>query len=53
MAGPIYALNLFNVADRAESRRSSKEVKAHGGHAGAGIFATHPRISADDCALIH
>ena len=36
MAGPIYALNLFNVADRNEylaySRRSSKEVQAHGGH---------------------
>ncbi len=35
MAGPLYALNLFNVADRAEylaySRRSSKEVQAHGG----------------------
>ena len=36
MAGPIYALNLFNVADRNEylaySHRSSKEVQAHGGH---------------------
>ena len=35
MASPVYALNLFNVADRAEylaySRRSSKEVQAHGG----------------------
>ena len=35
MAGPVYALNLFNVADRNEylaySRRSSKEVQAHGG----------------------
>ena len=35
MAGSVYALNLFNVADRAEylaySRRSSKEVQAHGG----------------------
>jgi uncharacterized protein (DUF1330 family) len=35
MTGPIYALNLFNVADRAEylaySRRSPKEVEAHGG----------------------
>jgi uncharacterized protein (DUF1330 family) len=35
MAGPLYALNLFNVADRAEylaySRRSAKEVQAHGG----------------------
>ena len=35
MTGPVYALNLFNVADRAEylaySRRSSKEVEAHGG----------------------
>jgi uncharacterized protein (DUF1330 family) len=31
----IYALNLFNVADRAEylaySKRSAKEVQAHGG----------------------
>ena len=35
MVGPVYALNLFNIADRAEylaySRRSSKEVEAHGG----------------------
>jgi uncharacterized protein (DUF1330 family) len=35
MTGPIYALNLFNVADRAEylaySRRSAKEVEAHDG----------------------
>ena len=35
MAGPVYALNLLNVADRDEylaySRRSSKEVQAHGG----------------------
>src|SRR5580704_86501 len=35
MAGPVYALNLFNVADRDEylaySRRSVKEVQAHGG----------------------
>ena len=35
MAQPVYALNLFNVADRAEymaySRRSAKEVQAHGG----------------------
>ena len=35
MTGPVYALNLFNVADRAEylaySRRSAKEVEAHGG----------------------
>jgi hypothetical protein len=32
MTGPVYALNLFNVADRAEylaySRRSAKEVEA-------------------------
>ena len=35
MSGPVYALNLFNVADRGEyiaySRRSAKEVQAHGG----------------------
>ena len=35
MADPIYALNLFNVEDRGEylaySRRSAKEVQAHGG----------------------
>jgi len=35
MSGPVYALNLFNVADRDEymaySRRSAKEVGAHGG----------------------
>ncbi|WP_326835335.1 DUF1330 domain-containing protein [Amycolatopsis rhabdoformis] len=33
--GPVYALNLFDVADREEylaySRRSPKEVAAHGG----------------------
>jgi uncharacterized protein (DUF1330 family) len=33
----IYALNLFNVANRAEylaySKRSAQEVKAHGGRA--------------------
>ena len=32
---PVYALNLFNLADTAEylaySRRSAKEVEAHGG----------------------
>jgi uncharacterized protein (DUF1330 family) len=35
MPGPVYALNLFDVADREEylaySRRSAKEVQAHGG----------------------
>jgi uncharacterized protein (DUF1330 family) len=35
MAGPVYALNLFNVANRDEylaySRRSAQEVQAHGG----------------------
>jgi uncharacterized protein (DUF1330 family) len=35
VTGPVYALNLFNVADRDEylaySRRSAKEVQAHGG----------------------
>ena len=35
MTAPVYALNLFNVADRDEylaySRRSAKEVQAHGG----------------------
>lgn len=35
MTGPIYALNLFNVASKDEylaySRRSAKEVRAHGG----------------------
>jgi len=35
MSGPVYALNLFNVADRDEymaySRRSHQEVMAHGG----------------------
>jgi uncharacterized protein (DUF1330 family) len=33
--GPVYALNLFDVADREEyraySRRSAREVAAHGG----------------------
>ncbi len=35
MSSPVYALNLFNVKDKAEymaySRRSAKEVGAHGG----------------------
>ena len=35
MPQPVYALNLFNVKDKAEymaySRRSAKEVAAHGG----------------------
>lgn len=35
MSEPIYALNLFNVSDKDEymaySRRSAREVKAHGG----------------------
>lgn len=35
MPGPVYALNLFNIADRDEylaySKRSYKEVMAHGG----------------------
>jgi uncharacterized protein (DUF1330 family) len=35
MSHPVYALNLFNVADRSEylaySRRSAREVQAHGG----------------------
>jgi uncharacterized protein (DUF1330 family) len=35
MPNPIYALNLFNVSNRDEylaySRRSAKEVQAHGG----------------------
>ena len=35
MSGPVYALNLFDVSDKDEylaySRRSSREVQAHGG----------------------
>ncbi len=35
MSGPVFALNLFDVADRDEylaySRRSAREVAAHGG----------------------
>jgi uncharacterized protein (DUF1330 family) len=35
MTGPVYALNLFDVGDKDEylaySRRSAKEVAAHGG----------------------
>jgi uncharacterized protein (DUF1330 family) len=35
MSGPVYALNLFDVADREEylaySRRSATEVERHGG----------------------
>lgn len=36
MSGPVYALNLFDVSSKEEylaySRRSAKEVQAHGGH---------------------
>jgi len=36
----VYALNLFNVANKAEylaySRRSAQEVQAHGGRVAAG-----------------
>jgi uncharacterized protein (DUF1330 family) len=35
MSGPVYALNLFDVSNKAEylaySRRSAREVQAHGG----------------------
>lgn len=35
MSGPVYALNLFDIASREEylaySRRSAREVQAHGG----------------------
>jgi uncharacterized protein (DUF1330 family) len=35
MSGPVYALNLFDVSSKGEylaySRRSAKEVQAHGG----------------------
>ena len=35
MSGPVYALNLFDIANREEymaySRRSAREVQAHGG----------------------
>jgi uncharacterized protein (DUF1330 family) len=35
MGSPVYALNLFNIANKEEylaySRRSAKEVQAHGG----------------------
>src|SRR5258708_14609348 len=35
MSGPVFALNLFNVSNRDEylaySKRSAKEVQAHGG----------------------
>ena len=35
MSGPVYALNLFDIADRDEylaySKRSAREVAAHGG----------------------
>src|SRR5918999_298379 len=47
MPNPIYALNLFNVANRDEymaySRRSAKEVQAHGGRVAAlGKFLEAP-----------
>ncbi len=35
MSSPVYALNLFNITNKEEylaySRRSAKEVQAHGG----------------------
>ena len=45
MPNPVYALNLFNVTNRDEylaySRRSAKEVQAHGGRVVAlGSFRT-------------
>jgi len=57
MSQPVYALNLFNVANKDEylaySRRSAKEVQAHGGRvvalgkfreaAAGGIGAIEPR----------
>jgi uncharacterized protein (DUF1330 family) len=50
MNGPVYALNLFNVIDRAEylaySRRSSREVQAHGGRVVA-LGKFHEAVAAD------
>ena len=54
MSGPVYALNLFNVANRDEdlaySKRSAKEVQAHGGRVvalgkfrEAGVRGVEPR----------
>jgi hypothetical protein len=47
MTGAVYALNLFNVADRAEylacSRRTSKEVAACGGPLSASPAGGHAR----------
>ena len=47
VSAPIYALNLFNVSNRGEyvaySRRSAKEVQAHGGKVVAlGSFRESP-----------
>ncbi len=54
MSGPVYALNLFNVSDREEylaySKRSAREVQAHGGKVialgrfrEAGVLGIEPR----------
>lgn len=47
-SGPVYALNLFDIADRDEylaySRRSAREVEAHGGRVVAlGRFREAPK----------
>jgi hypothetical protein len=53
MAGPLYALNLFNVADRDEylaySRRSAKEVQAHP----AGVFFRASAFNVRTCSDVH
>ena len=50
MSGPVYALNLFNIADRNEylaySRRSPKEVQAHGGRVVA-LGKFHEAVTGD------
>ena len=47
MSGPVYALNLFDIANREEymaySRRSCREVQAHGGRVVARRWARSSR----------
>jgi uncharacterized protein (DUF1330 family) len=54
---PVYALNLFNIADKAEylaySRRSAKEVQAHGGRVVAlGRFREAPAGEVEPRAVL-
>ena len=55
MADPVYALNLFNVSNKDEylaySRRSAREVAAHGGRViYTRIESTAPATTSGTCS---